>query len=357
MLLNPISMDDGDSGRYNRTNLLHRGLGVFERHQPQPLSRVILSPSGLVELHEAECLEWLRDQPDRSFQAVVTDPPYGMLEYSASEVKKLRGGRGGVWRIPPSLGGHKRAPVPRFTVLDDRDINALYEFFREWGEVLQPKLVPGAHVFVATSPLFSHVVAQALVDASFEKRGEVVRLTQTLRGGDRPKNAEQEFIDVTVMPRSGWEPWVIMRKRCQGTVAQNLREWKTGGLRRLKHGPFLDVILSSPTRPNERRLAPHPSLKPQAFLRQIVRASLPLGEGLVLDPFAGSGSTLAACEALGYRGIGVEVDPEYVTLAQTAIPALSQLPQPDVFGAELVAARTSGQGRSRSLRAVKRRNV
>jgi DNA modification methylase len=85
------------------------------------------------------------------------------------------------------------------------------------------------------------------------------------------------------------------------------------------------VIQSSPTRRNERGLAPHPSLKPQAFLRQVVRAILPLGTGTVLDPFAGSGSTLAAAEAIGYESVGVELDPAYINVARTAIPALSQL--------------------------------
>jgi site-specific DNA-methyltransferase (adenine-specific) len=49
-----------------------------------------------------------------------------------------------------------------------------------------------------------------------------------------------------------------------------------------------------------------------------------LGEGTVLDPFAGSGSTLAAAEAIGYDSVGVERDPEYIDLAKKAIPALSQ---------------------------------
>jgi site-specific DNA-methyltransferase (adenine-specific) len=215
--------------------------------------------------------------------------------------------------------------LPRFTVLDDRDIAALYRFFREWGDVLFPVLTPGAHVVVATSPLFNYVVSQAMVDARFEKRGEIVRLTQTLRGGDRPKNAEVEFSDVSVMPRSQWEPWVAFRKPCEGTVAQNLREWGTGGFRRISSGkPFGDVIVSSPTRREERALAPHPSLKPQAFLRQLVRATLPLGSGVVLDPFAGSGSTLAACEAVEYSGVGIESDPAYVEMAVEAIPRLAR---------------------------------
>jgi len=102
--------------------------------------------------------------------------------------------------------------------------------------------------------------------------------------------------------------------------------WKTGGFRRPSEDkPFADVIESSPTGKNERSLAPHPSLKPQDFMRKIVRAVLPLGEGIVLDPFAGSGSTLAAAEAIGYRSIGIEKDPHFFEIASGAIPKLAQL--------------------------------
>ena len=99
-----------------------------------------------------------------------------------------------------------------------------------------------------------------------------------------------------------WEPWLVYRKPIEGRVQDNLRTWKTGGFRRPNPDkPFGDVIASAPTRKAERDLAPHPSLKPQAFLRTLVRAALPLGEGVVLDPFAGAGSTLAAAEAVGYK--------------------------------------------------------
>src|SRR5207244_1250548 len=98
------------------------------------------------------------------------------------------------------------------------------------------------------------------------------------------------------------------RKPLEGRAQDNLRKWKTGGWRRVSgEKPFGDVIRSHPTRRAERALAEHPSLKPQAFLRQLVRAVLPLGEGVVLDPFAGSGSMLAAAEAVGYSSIGVEL--------------------------------------------------
>jgi DNA modification methylase len=147
-----------------------------------------------------------------------------------------------------------------------------------------------------------------------------------LRGGDRPKNAHDEFFDVTVMPKSCWEPWGLFRKPCEGRVQDNLRKWKTGGLRRISASePFKDLIRSSIAPKKEREIAPHPSLKPQNFLRQIVRASLPLSVGTILDPFMGSGSTIAAAEACGLESIGLEIRSEYFTIAKSAIPKLAAL--------------------------------
>ncbi len=277
----------------------------------------------------ADCLDWLAERDPASAQAVVTDPPYGLVEYSTREQAKLRAGRGGVWRIPPSFDGHKRSPLPRFTTLTESDLRQLENFFGRWASSLMRVLVPGAHIVVASNPLVSHILARPLAAAGFERRGEIIRLVTTLRGGDRPKNAHQEFCDVTVMPRSMFEPWLLFRKPLEGRVQDNLRKWRTGALRRIsRHQPFGDVIASHPTRPAERALAPHPSLKPQSFMRQIVRAVLPFGEGIVLDPFAGAGSTLAAANALGYESVGIEHDPHYFEIARTAIPALSRLAIP-----------------------------
>jgi site-specific DNA-methyltransferase (adenine-specific) len=281
---------------------------------------------GRAQLYAGDCLRWLAGRAERSIHAVVTDPPYGLVEYTAEQQAKLRNGYGGVWRIPPSFDGHQRSPLPRFTTLTDRDLRELEEFFYEWAILLFPVLVPGAHVVMASNPLLSFLVSGALARAGFERRGEIVRLVMTMRGGDRPKNAHGEYPEVSVMPRSMWEPWLLFRKPIEGRVQDNLRRWKTGGLRRVSADqPFGDVIRSNPTRPAERALAPHPSLKPQAFLRQIVRSVLPLGEGLVLDSFAGSGSTLAAAEAVGYESIGIELDPHYVAMAREAIPRLASL--------------------------------
>ncbi|MGH9807407.1 MAG: DNA methyltransferase, partial [Terriglobia bacterium] len=260
---------------------LLREIGEQPRHH--------LSESATYILGEA--LQLLCMVPSDALSAIVTDPPYG-LEYEEKDLLKLKAGRGGVWRIPPSFDGASRKPLPRFTVLSAEDLQNLRSFFIEFGLRALRALAPGGHLFIASNPLLSSLTFFALQAAGFEKRGEIIRLVQTLRGGYKPKGSERDFPEVSVMPRACWEPWGIFRKPFDGTVAENLRRWGTGGLRRASsREPLKDVVACSPTRGREKEIAPHPSLKPQRFLRQIVRAALPLGIGVIYDPFAGSSST------------------------------------------------------------------
>lgn len=273
-----------------------------------------------------DALHWLSTAPERCIHAIVSDPPYALVEYAKENLDKRRAGRGGIWRIPPSFDGAKRNPLPRFTTIKNKEVVQLYNFFFVFGDGALRALVPGGHLLIASNPLVSTITFHALQEAGFEKRGEIIRLVQTLRGGDRPKGAESVFPEVSVMPRSCWEPWGIFRKPFRGTVANNLRQWGTGGLRRISDSePFKDVIKSSPTSTRERQIAPHPSLKPQRFLRQVVRAALPLGIGIVHDPFAGSGSTLAAAQAVGYYSLGTDHSLEFFNMASHAIPKLAAL--------------------------------
>ena len=270
------------------------------------------------------CFDWLEHQNPNTIHAFVTDPPYGLVEFSDKEKQKLRAGNGGVWRIPPSFDGNKRSPLPRFTTLSQNNLDEISSFFEELGYWIHRAAVPGANVVVASNPLVSHIVSTALVQRGLERRGELIRLVMTMRGGDRPKAAHEEFEDVSVMPRSMWEPWLIFRKPVEGRVQDNLRKWKTGGFRRpSKDKPFGDVIKSSPARGVERSFSKHPNLKPQAFMRQLVRGVLPLGEGLIVDPFSGSGSTIAAAVASGYSSIGIEKDEEFFENSKSSIPKLA----------------------------------
>ncbi len=276
----------------------------------------------------ADCFEWLSRLPESSLHAVVTDPPYGVREYDDNELEKRAAGKGGIWRLPPAFDGSVRAPLPRFTALDAKDRRRLTLFFAEWSRLTLRALRPGGHVIIATNAFIASLLYEALTQGGLEFRGQVMRQVRTLRGGDRPKNAEDEFPDVSSLPRGCYEPWGLFRKPLppKMTVGECLRQFETGGLRRRADGnPFEDVIPSERTPKLERDIANHPSLKPQSYMRQVVYAALPLGKGVIADPFMGSGSTIAAAEALGLHAIGAERYLDYFSMAADAIPQLAAL--------------------------------
>lgn len=275
---------------------------------------------------KGDAFEWLALRRATSVQAIVTDPPYTLVEYKPDQLLKRANGTGGIWRLPQNFDGYERRPIPRFTVLGPKQHAAIQEFHERLAPALYRILVPGGHVVIASQTLLSHLVTSAFTSAGFELRGQIARTVNTLRGGDRPKFAHAKYAHLSVVPRSSWEPWLVFRKPVIGLVRDNLKKWNTGALRRpSKDSPFRDLIESGPARGAERVIADHPSLKPQAFMRQIVAAVLPLGKGVIVDPFAGSGATLAAAEALGLRSIGVEINGLYVRKARIAIPKLASM--------------------------------
>jgi site-specific DNA-methyltransferase (adenine-specific) len=74
----------------------------------------------------------------------------------------------------------------------------------------------------------------------------------------------------------------------------------------------------------------HPTVKPLALMRYLCRLVTPPG-GIVLDPFAGSGSTGKACALEGFRFIGIEREAEYCEIARARIAAVDV----GLFGAAL----------------------
>ena len=291
----------------------------------------------------ADCFEWLKRLPENTLHAIVTDPPYGVKEYEEDQLEKRANGRGGIWRIPPSFDNNLRAPLPRFTALNEKERRNLYVFFAEWSKLCSRALRPGAHVFIATNSFVAQLLYAALVEGGLEFRGQIIRIVRTLRGGDRPKNAENEFPNVSSLPRGCFEPWGLFRKPIppKMKVSECLREFQTGGLRRISEDrPFEDAIVSERTPRKERDIADHPSLKPQSFMRQIIFAALPLGVGVVTDTFMGSGSTVAAAEALGIQCFGVEKSAEYFEMAKEAIPKLRDISIP---GIDKMLGRKKGQ--------------
>jgi site-specific DNA-methyltransferase (adenine-specific) len=87
------------------------------------------------------------------------------------------------------------------------------------------------------------------------------------------------------------------------------------GMRRFDSGSAARFFYCAKASTSERNGSRHPTIKPLALMRWLVRLVTPPG-GLVLDPFAGSGTTLQAAVAEGFRAVGIDSDPGAVTDAR-----------------------------------------
>jgi len=65
----------------------------------------------------------------------------------------------------------------------------------------------------------------------------------------------------------------------------------------------------------------HPTVKPVALMEYLIKMVTPKG-GIVLDPFMGSGTTGIACRKLNYGFIGIELEPDYITIAKARIDSI-----------------------------------
>lgn len=69
----------------------------------------------------------------------------------------------------------------------------------------------------------------------------------------------------------------------------------------------------------------HPTVKPLSLMRYILKLLAPPSDPIVLDPFAGSGSTLVAAKQLGIRYLGIEKEPEYCEISKKRLVAVNDL--------------------------------
>jgi len=97
-------------------------LGIRREGRHAPTSGERVQPAEEYQICHADAFAWLAERKANSVHAIVTDPPYGVKEFTDEEKAKLRNGRGGMWRIPPAFDGCKRSPLPRFTVLGNVEI-------------------------------------------------------------------------------------------------------------------------------------------------------------------------------------------------------------------------------------------
>lgn len=229
---------------------------------------------------QADCLDVLPCLPDRSVAHVITDPPYSAKVHSKQWVAHAL-----------SESGDRRTHSEHKGI----DFEALSDALRV-GVSLEMGRAASRWSLVFCDVESIHLWAESLADANldyvrtclWDKVDSAPQFT-----GDRPASACEAIV---LAHPSG-------RKR-----------WNGGGRRNL---------FQVPTNGQEKGGKPHPTQKPVRLMLELVELFTDPGE-VILDPFAGSGTTGVACLRLGRRFIGIERDEKYAAIARERLAAETQ---------------------------------
>jgi DNA modification methylase len=131
------------------------------------------------------------------------------------------------------------------------------------------------------------------------------------QSGDRPTGPIKPYI------RSTTPDVYALGMAKAGRQVTYARDADTGGASRFFPVFRYQAKAPSKERPKVNGVA-HPTVKPLALMRWLCRLVTPPG-GLILDPFAGSGTTIEAALLEGFRAVGVEHEPTYLPLIQVRV--------------------------------------
>lgn len=254
-------------------------------------------------LHHGSCLDpvsGLASLADDSVDVTITDPPY-----EAEAHTKGRRIKPSDWRRVEGSGGFsvRNAPLPFSAITAPERAAASVEVAR----------VTRRWALVFCQVEASQAWANALVSAGLD----YVRTMVWVKPDAQPQYTGDR-------PGVGYESIVVVHRRGR-------KRWNGGG----RVGVFSANRERGPVVAGNFQGAPHPTTKPLDLMRELVSLFSDPGE-LILDPFAGSGSTGVACNQLGRRFIGWELNAEYHAIATRRLNGDEAKPnpaQPSLFGA------------------------
>ena len=289
----------------------------------------------------ANALETLPQLPAESIDLVLTDPPY-FLDKLDNEWTPERAARRyyqsqAVFHLPPGMK------------FDPAQGRRMYAWYLEVARELYRVLKPGGFFFSFSSPRLYHRVACAIEDAGFHLRDCFLWLYTQNQPKAMALHHFVERMDISEDAKallkkrlSGWktpqvkscfEPIVVAQKPYEGTFLENFLRYEVGLFNtsvRIGQNMFpVNVLLvdASETVLDKYFLVPkpsveergsfnhHPTTKPIALCEYLIQLSTVEG-AVVLDPFVGSGTTALAAHNLKRHFIGIEINPEYVAIAQ-----------------------------------------
>lgn len=278
-------------------------------------------------LHQ-DCLAGIGDIPFESVHAVVTDIPYGI---GADDWDVLHSNTNSAYlgaspaQIKANQAFKRRGKPLNGWSAADREISKEYEVWCvEWLQRVYPTLKPGASLLIFAGRRYSHRLMSALEDTGYTVKDQIAWIKpQAIHRAQRisvvyEKRGDQENAEAWAGWRLGnlrprFEPiiWATKPYKIGTTIADNALVHGVGAyypkaLERFTHDSS-NVIEVGMSRDEEKI---HPTQKPLALMAGLIELVTKPGQ-VVLDPFAGSATTLVAAKRSGRHFIGFERDKNY----------------------------------------------
>lgn len=265
-------------------------------------------------------------QPN-SVHMVLTDPPYFLDGLDTGWTK----GKTGSSRATGTVG-----TLPVGMKFDKRQGEELQQFMNSVATQWLHVLVPGSFALVFSQPRLAHRMAVGIEDAGFEIRDVVAwnfnRQSQFkafsqdhfVRRMNISEEQKTELIESlggrkTPQLRPQHESIILAQKPRDGTFVDNWIKWRVGLMNSsyLVQGKSPSNVMSveKPGKDERNAAGGHLTPKPVELLCHLIELFSTPGQ-IVLDPFLGSGSTAVAAAMSKRSCIGIEIQSEYVKIAQ-----------------------------------------
>jgi site-specific DNA-methyltransferase (adenine-specific) len=247
-------------------------------------------PKHHLRLYQGDCLDILAAIPASSVDVVFADPPYFLSNGGITcHAGKMVSVHKGDWdKLPGPDLGPVRARYDK-----------VHEFNTAWLAAAQRVLKPNGSIWVSGTAHVIHSVGFAMQQLGFKLLNDI----SWVKPNPPPNLSCRYFTHATETII-----WAAKDKKSRHTFHYKLMKETNRG-KQMK-----SVWEIRPPESWEKRFGKHPTQKPVALLERILLASTNEGD-LVLDPFAGSGTTLLTAFRLRRQALGCELSAEFLALS------------------------------------------
>ncbi|MDQ7025714.1 MAG: DNA methyltransferase [Anaerolineae bacterium] len=289
---------------------------------------------------QGDCRDVLKNIPDESISACITDPPYNYEfighTWDDDEIKRriqrVQDSNTLVKNIPYGSGLAGGVRNENWYSRVRQNILDYGDWCYEWGQEAYRVLKPGGIIAVFNSTRTMAHVQIALERAGFYARDCIVyRRHSGIPKGLNLKSQlkRRDYADYEAWDgwhsclRNEWEAIVILQKPLQNNYINTFLKYDVGLFyTQNEDGSFQSNIIENIPREKNTDFNVHCTVKPLALMEKLVQMFVPPSDKhIVLDPFAGSGTTLLAARNLGRSFVGIEIVSDYIEIIEQRLSA------------------------------------